>query len=220
MVGPLLGSLRATWFRAHATLGWGLLADTSLVTLYGFTIPFMLAAVATVDDAGSFRLAQTLTGPATLVTVGAATQLLPHLVRTRRAEGAVLPVAQRAVAVYAAISAAYTAAVVVLPRSWGERIVGGAWGDARVTAIALAAAAVAGAIVMPALLLLRSASATTLLARTRLWLFPLQLAAVVVGAVWDGAEGAALGLAVGNWCSAPVWWWVALRHHRQTVSPS
>ncbi|MEQ1700441.1 MAG: hypothetical protein ABMA25_10035, partial [Ilumatobacteraceae bacterium] len=90
--------LRAAWFRPHASLGWGLLADTSLVTLYGFAIPFVLAAVADVDDAGSFRLAQTLTGPATLVTVGAATQLLPQLVRARAAGAPVRRTAVRATA--------------------------------------------------------------------------------------------------------------------------
>lgn len=200
---------RARWLRQHLGDSSSLMADAILVTAYGYSIPLLLAAITNVDQAGEYRLAQTIAGPALIIIVGSSSQLLPRLVRASGDRSVLFSAARRAALRYGAIAASYTLIIVLLPEAIGVWVFGDAWTASHATAALLGLSSVATGLTVGALLTLRSVGAVRRQAAVRLGLFPVQLAFVLAGTWRDGAFGAAAGLLVGNCLALPVWWLTA-----------
>jgi O-antigen/teichoic acid export membrane protein len=204
----------------HHQRALGLLGDMAVVTLYGNATPFVVAALATVTQAGRYRVGLTAVGPVSVVVTGMAVQALADMSR-RRAAGHTLTGPRRQLTIrLVALSGIYLVVVALVPRALGEAAFGDAWSPSRHVALLLAASAVGTALVTPAIVSIRAHDATGRALRLRLLLLPLQAGAVAIGALLGGAAGAAVGLLAGNLVSALPWWRTAARIGRMPDAPA
>lgn len=209
---------RTPWIRPHLRLSLNVLADLGLVTIYGYSIPLIVAVTADVEDAGLYRLAQTVIGPVMILVSSMTLELLPRLVQAaHRGEPVVRPAARAGMTI-SALAVVTGVVVAVIPDAWMTTLIGPRWTDAATVTVVLAASASITALGASALLVLRASGGQPLLTRTRAILFPLNLALVLVGAVTGGATGAAVGLLISNLVGLAPWWWLALRHVRSSTA--
>lgn len=221
-VAALVGSAQAgglphvrawwTWLRAHRDLSTHLAAGYSLnmgAVHLTMTLVGVFGGLAAV---GALRAVQVLLGPLQVLFPGLTAFVLPYLSR-RVPEGArrLLMPAVLVSALAAGAAAVVVLVLLLLPQQWGEELLGESWELARevLPAVgvmtALIGAAVGGTLALKAL----SKGAKVLV--VTLVQAPLILVLGCVGAIYDGARGAASGLALAHLAGLVVLWWLVLR---------
>jgi hypothetical protein len=196
------------WWRRHRDLNGRYLAEFLAVGGVSQLNGYAVTAVAGLSAVGALRAGEILMGPVHVLFMGGNMVAVAEGARIRGRSP--LGLARMSLLVSGALSGAaalWGLTLVLLPDSMGTRLLGPTW-------------YAAAAVVVPYVLLtvgltasagpqsgLRALAAARRGLRARLIASPLMLAGALVGAVIDGAVGAAWGMAGGNWAGAAVWWW-------------
>lgn len=168
---------------------------------------FAVAATAGLAAVGGVRAAQVVTGPATVVLLGATMVTVPEAVRLHRRHPERLPsVVHRTSLGFGALALVVGLAPLLLPMSWGTALLGATWAEARPVLVPQALLLGAMGATSGYLTGLRVLEAARASLGARLVIAPLGLAAGVLGAWWGGGTGAVAGLAAAYWVGVVVWW--------------
>lgn len=195
------------WIRTNRDLGARYLVDflcgagTTQLTLYA------LAAFAGLAAAGSFRGAQALFGPISVLLTAVYITLVPEGQKAfRRSPRVFIGVSVGVSAAFSAMAFGLMLALLSLPDPVGTELLGTSWRGARVLILPFGLATCgAGAIVGPAVGL-RSLGDARRVLRARLISLPFVLVLPFWGTVDDGARGLSRQLAVATWLSVGIYW--------------
>ncbi|WP_210509054.1 hypothetical protein [Naasia sp. SYSU D00057] len=204
-----------TWVRLHWDTAVPLLAN-AFVVMGALQVAFLLiAAIGALEDVGALRAAQTLLGPLNILGFAASSFAVPEIVRGNFGRRGLLYVAVSMSAVLVIVTGVWGGLLMLLPDFVGAEILGATWQGAREVLPGLiiysaAIAATSGATaVMRALDRPRSALLVSILLGPSVVLFSL------LGVIWAGAVGAAIGFAVGAAVVIPPCWVLLMRDVRQ-----
>ena len=100
----------------------------------------------------------------------------------------------------------WAGALLVLPTSLGEKLLGSSWVNADATILPLSLAMAATGAMTGAFVGLRALAAARRSLRTRVLIVPFIVAGSLVGAEMGGARGAAWGAALVTWLAVSLWW--------------
>lgn len=154
---------------------------------------------------GAFLL---VTGPLNLLFVGAAFVAVPEAVRLYKESPDRLPGVTRVISwSITAIAAGWCAVVLTLADRFGPQLLGSTWPLAKPLLLVLAAFALAQALAIGPAQGLWALGAARESVRTQLANVTLMLITTSLGAVLDGARGAAIGLVATSIGSTLLWWW-------------
>lgn len=201
MVPSMAAGVR--WVQEHARLSGSLTVDFLAMTGAAYVAIGVATAVAGLAAAAALRGAQLLFGPLVVLTSG----LKPFVLReaTRDRPGMMRLVTRLSIAL-AAVSAAWTVLLLVLPDSLGAEALGDSWDAARDVVPWIGLAIIArGASTVPAWCL-RVLSAGRRILRARALDASVTVLFGGVGAAVGGAAGAAGGMAAANAVAAGAWW--------------
>jgi hypothetical protein len=197
----------SAWWRGQADLAprylgeFAAVAGESQVVLYGIAVISSLAAVAAI------RGGLLLLGPLNILVFGATMSGVPEAVRLLRfGTSHLIAVCVAISASLVTLTAAWAAALLIVPSSLGASLVGPVWHSARPLIPALAIGTAALGVVIGGAIGLRALEAAPRGLRTRLIVSPIILCCALGGAVFDGALGGAWGLAIGQSVAAIVFW--------------
>ncbi|TDB77800.1 hypothetical protein [Micromonospora sp. KC723] len=189
----------------RASLGYGaqflVTAGSAQLALTAVAVVVGMAVV------GALGAGRTLLGPAALLVGSATTLVIPRLAGLREAGAPVRRRgAVRVAVVLLAVTAPASLAVLLLPDAVGLAVLGDNWRHARplLALLALETVAAGAAMVAFAGHRVQGAARRTLLIGSSLGVLRIPL--VTTGAVWRGATGAAVALAVMALLSVLAWW--------------
>ena len=196
------------WWATQRALARPLLVEHIVTNVAGEAIPYLVGIIAGISAVAAMRAAQLLLGPFNILLQALGLIALPEAVRiaarsrTRLIEAAV------------AFSGFLASAVIIvglvmanLPDQVGTAILGQTWALAQSVLIPytfLIAGAMAAAGPTIGLRAIGQAFESMVVGATR---SGLSLIGAVVGAAGQGATGATLGMAVGQWAGAAATWW-------------
>jgi O-antigen/teichoic acid export membrane protein len=211
-VVPRVGGARP-WLAEHRDLVGYLVADFLLGAgaLQGGIL--LVGGLVGIDDLGSIRAAQVLTGPLGVLFGAAMAFALPEVSRraatlssTRRRQAAVA-----VTAVMLLVSLAYAATLLLLPDRAGVALLGDTWAGASQVLLPVSlVSAFAGACLGPVIVILALGQSRATFRLTAIEAV-MVLAALLIGAAVDGAAGAAWGLSLQQAVLVPLWF---LQLHR------
>lgn len=187
---------------------------------------YLVGAIAGLAAAGALRAGQVLLGPLNVLFMGLALVTVPEAVGlAHRSHDRLLRFSVVLSTALTASALAWGAAVVFLPSSIGESLLGDSWSAAASVAPFMAVAMAGSGAITGAFVGLRALAAARRSLRVRVTLAPLVLASAAVGAYAGGARGAAVGLAATMWVGVVIWWHsyiVELRSRkvRRTTDPT
>jgi hypothetical protein len=166
-----------------------------------------VAIIGEVSDVGAIRGGFVLLGPLSVIFFGSTFFAVPELVRRR-----MLPPRHHLKAA-AALSGSLLLATLLwgglllqIPDELGRELLGEAWVGGRAVVPALIALQAGVALAIGPVCVMRAFGAARQTMEMGLLLAPLLLLFAIVGVRLDGAEGAALGLAIAQWIPVAVWW--------------
>ena len=194
------------WLSSRISLIPGLTLDALMIRSLGYAVPIVVAAMAGLEGAGDYKVAQTVVGPILVVIVGSGAQYLPDLSRRLASNSNVGRFLVRYAVALFAVGLGGTLAIALAPAQLMQSLFDELWDGARPIAIFLGLSAALTGLAHGPLLYLRAAQKVDRIASRRALLFPLQLTAVLVGSATFGGVGAAVGLACGNAVATLVWW--------------
>ena len=198
----------AAWCREHRDLVGYLLPETLLTSGGLQATTLVTGKIVGVRGVGSFGGAQRLLGPLGMVGAAVMTFAMPEIsrrkslsARTRWRFAVALSV------LMTVVSLMYVAALLLLPDSVGQTLFKASWHGVRSVLLPMGLfSTVAGACLGPALVIIAMGRA-----RQTFWLTvleaPLVLTLMPVGALLDGAPGAAWGQFVAQAIQLPFWFW-------------
>jgi hypothetical protein len=197
----------ASWLREHFDLASRYAAEFLVergslqVALYAVAVVAGLAAL------GSLRAAQVLVGPVAILFLSAEVVALPETVRLLDRSMARFRQSARLLSVALTVVAlAWGSLLVFLPDSAGQWLLHANWQAAHPLLIPVVLAIAATAASMGPWVALRALQAATASLRVRVIIAPITLIAAVIGALVNGALGAAIGLAIERWIAVAIWW--------------
>ncbi len=196
------------WVREHLHLSRFFVAEY-LTVLGGFQVALLVVAgIAGVAAVGAIRGAMVVLGPLNILMFGAFAFSVPELVRRRQAPPKRhFQIALTMSATLVAAVAVWAVLMLLIPSSAGVEILGDTWHDAR-SVLAPVAASFAGiAAALGPVCTMRAFGAAREAFRIGILVATLLLALGTLGAVLDGAHGAATGFATAQWIVVPVVWW-------------
>lgn len=206
-VVPAVGQARR-WLGRHDDLWPRLLGEFGAMTGTWQVTMMLIGGIAGLTAVGSLRAAQTLLGPLNLVFLSIPLVALPELSRLLvRRPRAVLPVSASIGGGLALLALLGGAALWAVPDWLGRELLGESLVPARSVLLPVTIFLASTGVNIGAILGLRSLGAADRSMRVRVATAPVLVTAGVVGAVLDGAFGAAVGLAAANWLAAIAWWW-------------
>lgn len=192
--------------RTSASLGAPWLLEFLLTTGTAQIIVGLVGVIAALDEVGAYQGAMVLLGPSTVLVGGLRLVALPEISRVRRQQP------QRLVSVATALALAFTtlATVSTVPMLWlptdlGRLLLGSTWDNARQVLPWLILYRAASAAAVGPLLGLRAIPDRVGSLSLRMVASPASMAAAAIGAMVDGARGAAIGLAVAFTSTLPLW---------------
>jgi len=195
------------WLREQSGLSPYFLADFAAANSSNSAAIYATAAASGLLQAGSFRAAQVLVGPARIFSTGLASVSMPEAGRALRTPmGRPRQAAARLSAVTGGIAIAWAGVLIAMGDSMGRTLLGESSFGSRRVAVFLALALAGAGLQSGPQVVLKALEAAKGSLKTR----AVSGGFVIVGAIWgallDGAVGAALGFAVGNALSAIIWW--------------
>jgi len=199
--------LARRWLSCHRDLWPRLLVEAAAMTGTWQLTMMLVGTVAGLETIGALRGAQTLLGPLNLAFLAVPLVALPELSRLgadRRP--AVLRAAAALGAGLAVLSLLAGLMVWMIPDRLGQQLLGASLQPARSVLLPYAIFLASTGVNIAAIVGLRSTGAADRSLRVRLGMAPVLLSAGLLGAVVNGAVGAAVGLALANWLAAGVWW--------------
>ena len=202
---PVPGRVRAT-MTALSGLGRRYAVEFVTAGLVAALPVYALALGASAADAGGFRAAMTLLGPANVAFAAVATYYVPHVHGKGLSARDVLSGARRMALTVGAAVAVWSTALWTMPEPWLRRLVGDSAAGARECLPALGAAATLLAVAGGAVVGHRALRAAPTSMRIRLQLAPLGLALPFVSVVLWGLTGVLLTSLVFGLVSVVVWW--------------
>lgn len=166
--------------------------------------------------AGALRAGEIMLGPTRVLMQAATPAVVPEGARagvreTRR----LLPTVWGASAALTGAVIAWGVLLVLLAPHLGAQLFGETWRYAQPVLLPLTVGAAANAISTGAAVGLRILAAADSSLRVRFLVAPLTTVLAVAGVLLDGAQGAAMGIALGGVVSAFVWWFALYRELRR-----
>lgn len=207
-------ALTGSWLSSQRDLAGRYVAES--MTLSGSTQATMYGVgfVAGLPAVGALRAAQILLGPVYVLTFGLRAVALPEAARIASRSHAAL---RRAVALISlglcVLAAGLGLVVLSLPDPVGRALLGSTWAQAEPVLLPVAVGMVGTAFTMGARIGLRALADARRSLNARLVSAVAAVVLGIAGARYDGATGAAWGLAAGIWLSSARWWqqfWRAL----------
>lgn len=200
--------LALSWWKQHRDLGKRFAAEQATSTASQQVTVFAIAGVAGLGAVGAIRAAQVVIGPLTMLALASTVVAVPEGVRVasgldRLRRGALLLSGGLLV-----VALVYTAAVLLLPDTIGEQLLGESWASARSQLLPVAAGFAGYMASIGARTALRALGAAAESLRAKLVTSLLSLVIIVAGAAMAGASGAAAGIAFSGWLQAAVNWLV------------
>lgn len=167
---------------------------------------FVVAATSGLTAVAGLRAAQVVTGPASVLLLGAPMVTVPETARLLRDDPDRVPRVLRATsAAFATLALATGLAPLALPAGWGDALFGDSWAEARPVLVAQAVLLGAMGATSGWLTGLRALGAARHSLGARLVVSVVGLAAGVTGASVAGGAGAVWGLAAAAWLGVAVW---------------
>lgn len=207
------------WYRDHKRF-WGRYFVEALSSQGGtYVVLYLLAATSGLTASGSLRAAETLFRPASVMTSGVRTALIPELSRRREDTRAVGRACAQIAAILFVLTIAFGVPIVFLPASVGKKILGASWAGAEPLLLYVFLAQLAAVVAMGALIGLRGLADPRRSMRAQVLVTVLQCALGVVGGIYDAALGAAIGLAIAGVLQAVIWWIQLTAGLRSASSP-
>lgn len=200
--------LALAWWRQHRDLGGRFAAEQATGVASQQATVFAIAGVAGLGAVGAIRAAQVVIGPLTMLALASSVVAVPEGVRVasgldRLRRGSLLLSSGLLV-----IALVYTAAVLLLPDTVGEQLLGESWRSARSQLLPVAAGFAGYMASIGPRTALRALGAAAESLRAKLVTSLLGLVLIVAGAAIGGASGAAAGIACAGWLQAVVNWLV------------
>lgn len=168
---------------------------------------FGIGAVAGLAATGALRAGQLLLGPLQVLFLGVYLVAVPEAVRLLRAGRNLVRPALALSTVLSGIAVAAGLAVLALPSTVGELILGESWEPARAVVLPWSLAVAAGGMLAGAHIGLRALAETRRSLMTRAGIGIVVIASEVAGAAVGDAPGAAWGHAAAMWAGVGVWWY-------------
>lgn len=196
----------AAWITADRGRVGGFFSDFVLMIGAGYFAIYLVALIGGVSAVAGVRGAMILFAPLDSVFAGVRIVTLSALAEAARLGRRVLVHRAGVVAVVsAAITAAWTAAILTLPDAVGAALLGPTWDVARPLCAAIAVASLARYVALPAQAGLRALNDTRRIVILRVAQTVITLGAVAVGTAEAGARGAAGGLAAAHCAGCALW---------------
>ncbi|MDQ3986523.1 MAG: hypothetical protein M3280_08515 [Actinomycetota bacterium] len=196
-----------SWWRENRDVAPSYVGEFLATTAGAQFAVYPVGIAAGLVAAGALRGGQVLMGPLNIMFMGAALVAVPEAVRLLNKSPADLRKGCAALSLVLAGTAAIWGFLLTwLPDSIGESLLQDTWAPARSTVVPLALWLCASGPVAGASLGTRVLGRARQNFRTRLGLTVVTLGLVTAGALWDGARGAAWGLALTTAAGAVVWW--------------
>jgi hypothetical protein len=174
--------------------------------------------------AGALRGAQVALGPINILNMGITAPAITEAVRISRRSARRMLKFSLAVGVGLAVaSVVWGVGMYLLPAHVGHALLRKSWAPAHEVILPFTAVMAASGMLTGATVGLRALAAAKRSMRARLITGALAIPAATVGAIVDGAFGAALGLAVALWLGSVLWWWglrAEVEHFEQTKARS
>jgi len=209
-IGRILPSLRqaSAWFRRSRDLGLRYATEALMALAPTQLTLFVLGAVGGLASTGALRGAMLLLGPIQMLVLGINLIGVPEgvrLARRRSIPGLRLPAAIVSTSL-AIATLAWGLAIVLLPASIGEKLLGASWATASVVILPMTIAYGCGSVGYGPSVGLRVLADARRSLRGRTVDAGGQVTFGILGAIAGGASGAAGGLAVGFLAGSAAYW--------------
>lgn len=197
------------WIVTNWNLGRPFLLQFLVETGALSIVMFVIAGVAGLAAVAALRVASTIFGPVTSLFRGVQLFLVPEMARlahhgaTRRFVRMVFLGA----AVLSSITLSWLAVSLWLPYRFGVLLFGESWQAGRDILIPFGIYMLASALIVAPYSALRALGLASAGLRVALVQLPVFILGPLIGAYYDGARGAAIGLAIAGTTSAILWWW-------------
>ncbi|UXA19284.1 hypothetical protein [Mycobacterium sp. SMC-4] len=220
----LMFKLRPCWrMRLKGCLRW--VADRRLVGIQyaadflanngiGQAVTALVPLVSSLAVAGALRAGGIIQGPLNVVYSAMMVFLIPRARRSLSPHRLLPSPAPFVIVCLTGFCGLYAAAVLLMPDSWGEFLLGPSWHMGRLVSPLLIAAYVLGGIAQILVQIMRLRDSAGLVVQVRVFVAVLTSVGVLTGAAFFGAVGAASAFALSA-LIAIVPWWVALVHSRR-----
>jgi hypothetical protein len=202
---PLPAAVGRWWDEERVRAG-GFLADFLVMNGMWQGSFLLLGALMSLEELGALRVAIVSVSPLANLLGGVRTLGLAHLAGLRAHPVRACRRAAQIGLGLAAAAAAYGAALVLLPESWGSELFGNTWAEAATLVGIVALAEVIRLPAFAAIDLVKVLGAPVDLVRTRLIGGVGVIAGLLLGGVVAGPRGAAVGTAVGYAWNELIWW--------------
>jgi hypothetical protein len=165
-----------------------------------------LGVVAGLPALGATRASLVYYGPLNTVHAGIYLAVVPEGVRARDQPQKMRRLFRLVSIGSAALASVWMLIGLAIPDAWGRQLFGATWDTASDLIFPMGLAVIAGTTLSGALLGLRSLADAERSLRARLRSTPCLAGCMLVGTVWAGALGFALGSAVGQSITSVIWW--------------
>lgn len=217
-VGPRLRGCTG-WIRETRDLTGYLLAEYVLGLGASQVSILLVAVIASEEAVGSLRAAQTLLGPLGILGAACFSFTVPEIARRTHLTPQQRVLAGHAVSGLMGLAAAvYVGALLLLPDSAGEALFAESWGGASTVLLAMGASSVFSSLANGIAGVLYGLGHAKLTFRINMAKAPVILVAVLGGAWFGGALGAAIGMAVAEAYVLPLWYIAFRRAAKQGVA--
>jgi O-antigen/teichoic acid export membrane protein len=157
---------------------------------------------------GALKAAQTVLGPLNMLGTALQTFALPQLAQREWLTGLQRwKVALATGGFMASAALTYSVVVLLLPHSVGEALFGESWDGARSVLLPMAIGATAGMLCQGCAIVIYSLGLARRTFRIMSVEAPLVFTLMIVGALYDGAHGAAWGMCLDQVGMVPLWFW-------------
>lgn len=194
------------WLRDHRHIWHFFLLDNLVFQATNLVLVVVIALVTTMADVGGFRATMTVYAPLAIIGRGVVAVALPELARRRNDPMAVRRLALTIGLVLAPMSLIWALLTLLIPDSVGRQFLGDSWEYAEPLLLLFGASNMVALFAVGAIVGIRALSAGRDGLTARLVIAVLVLSSATVGAFFDGARGAVIGLAMSAPAQLAIWW--------------
>ena len=196
------------WLRDHRDLALPFLGQFGALIGGAQLSVYAIASIVGIAAAGAFRAAGILLGPVTMFYRGVRLSALPAAVRlVKRSPEALRGRIGALAAALGLGTMAWGIVLLLIPDELGTALLGETWSGARSILLPITVSVACGGVVSGLEMGLRALAAAKRSFRARIVLAPLTVGATVIGALVNGAVGAAWAQAIGMVIGMGIWAW-------------